>query len=148
MMEIVLREDIAALGKVGDVVKVRDGYARNYLLPKRMAYLATAGNKRRLEDERKRLEEKQEEKKQAARVLAKKIEALTLEIAKQVGDEDKLYGSVTAHDIDKALEEEGIQIDRKSISFGKAIKALGDYQVEVCLHSDVIAKCSIKVIRI
>lgn len=146
-MEVILRENISSLGQVGDVVKVKDGYARNYLLPKRLAYLANEANKKRFEAERRVLEAKQLEQRAAAGLLTEKINAVTVTIAKQAGEEDKLYGSVNAGDIVAALEKEGVHVDRKMISFGDVIKALGDYTVEIHLYADVVASCKVHVVR-
>lgn len=146
-MEVILRENISSLGQVGDLVRVKDGYARNFLLPKRLAYMATEANKKRFEAERKMLEIKQAEKREAAQKIADKISTLTVTITKQAGEEDKLYGSVNAGDITDVLEKEGIHIDRKMVSFSHPIKVLGDHTVDIHLHSDVVTPCKVHIVK-
>ncbi len=146
-MEIILRENITSLGNVGDVVKVKDGYALNFLLPKRLAYVASEANKKRFEAERKILEAKQAEQREAAQKLSDRITQLTIKIAKQADEGDKLYGSVNAHDVADVLEKEGLHVDRKMISFTDPIKALGDYTVEIHLYADVVATLKVQVVK-
>ena len=146
-MEVILRESIASLGNVGEIVKVKTGYARNYLIPKRLAYQATDANRKRLEAERAALEAKETQHHEAAAALAAKVEAVTLSIAKEAGEEDKLFGSVTSSDVDEALKKEGIEIDRKMITFHEAIRTLGEHEVEVRVHAGVSAKCKLQVVR-
>lgn len=147
-MEVILRESIAALGKVGDVVKVKKGYASNYLIPKRLAYTATEANKKRLELEREALEAKQTDQRAVAEKLAEKIEALSLTISKEATEEGKLYGSVTAADIDHALEKEGIQVDRKMITFHEIIRTIGEHEVEIRVYEGLAAKCRVTVNKV
>lgn len=144
-MEVILRENITSLGKVGDVVKVKKGYAQNYLLPNRLAYLATDTNKKRLEAERQALEAKEAKRLQEAELMKSKIEAVTVSMAKQVGEEDKLYGSVTAADIEKALAQQDIPVDRKMIAFGEAIKTVGEHEVHIHVYADVVATLKVNV---
>ncbi len=146
-MEVILRENIAALGEVGEIVKVKSGYARNYLIPNRLAYMATEGNKKRLEAERAALEAKQAQQKAEAEALAKQIEALTLSITKEAGEEDKLYGSVTTADVEEVIQQQGVKVDRKMISFSDAIRTLGEHPVDVRVYSGVVAKCKINVVK-
>lgn len=146
-MEVILRENIASLGKVGQVIKVKDGYARNYLLPQRLAYQASEANRKHFETERKKLEAQQAEKRSVAVALSEKIQALTLTINKQAGEEDKLYGSVNAGDIAAALHEAGVEVDRRMITFANVIKTLGEHHVEIHLYSDVVARLSVHVVR-
>jgi large subunit ribosomal protein L9 len=138
-MEVILRENVTSLGKVGDVVKVKRGYAQNYLLPQRLAYLATGANKKRLEAERQALEAKEATRLQEAEQLKAKIEVVTVSVAKQAGEEDKLYGSVTATDIEHALAEKDVSVDRKMVAFGEAIKTLGEHEVHIHVYADVVA---------
>lgn len=144
-MEVILRENITSLGKVGDVVKVKRGYAQNYLFPKRLAYLASESNKKRLEAERQALEAKEATRLQEAEQLKSKIEAITVSLAKQAGEEEKLYGSVTATDIERALGEKGLSVDRKMIAFGEAIKTLGEHDVHIHVYADVVATLKVNV---
>lgn len=146
-MEVILRENIAALGEVGDVVKVKDGYARNYLIPKRFAYIANETNRKRLEAEREALEAKQVRQKDTAHRLAAQIEALIVAIAKEAGEEDKLFGSVTAADVERALHKEGVTVDRKMITFHDPIRTLGDYVVDVRVYAGIVAKLRISVVK-
>lgn len=146
-MEVILRESIAALGQVGDIVKVKAGYARNYLIPKRLAYLASEANKKRLEAERSALEVKQAAQKTEAEKLVAQIEAVALTIQKESGEEDKLYGSVTAHDIEDALLKEGVTVDRKMINFSESIRSLGEHAVEVRVYAGVTATCKVTVVK-
>ena len=147
-MEVILRENISSLGKVGNIVKVKNGYARNYLFPKRLAYLATGANRTRIEKERQALEAKESARHGDAAALAQKIEAVTLSIAKQVGEEDKLYGSVSASDIAEALEKQGVEIDRKMVAFGEAIKTTGEHTVHIHIHAEVTANCKLTVVAL
>ena len=144
-MEVILRENITSLGKVGDVVKVKRGYAQNYLFPKQLAYLASETNKKRLEAERQALEAKEAKRLQEAEQLKAQIEAITVSLAKQAGEEGKLYGSVTATDLEHALTEKGIHVDRKMIAFGEAIKSLGEHEVHVHVYADVVATLKVNV---
>ena len=146
-MEVILRESITALGSVGDVVKVKPGYARNYLIPKRLAYQATEANKKRIEAERAALEAKEAKHRSTAEEFVAKIEALTLTITKEAGEEDKLFGSVTAADVDACLKQEGIEIDRKMINFSESIRTLGEHSVEISVYAGVTAKCQIQVVK-
>ncbi len=147
-MEVILRESIAALGQVGDIVKVKAGYARNYLIPKRLAYLASEANKKRLEAERSALEAKQATQKTEAEKLVAQIEAVALTVQKEAGEEDKLYGSVTSHDIEEALKKEGVTVDRKMINFSESIRSLGEHTVEVRVYAGVSATCKVSVVKV
>ena len=145
-MEVILRENISTLGKVGEVVKVKKGFARNFLFPQRLAYLASTANKKRLEAERHALEAKESERHQEAEALAKRIESLPFNIAKQIGEEDKLYGSVSAGDIESGLAEQGVKIDKKMVAFGEAIKTAGEHEVHIHVHAEVVATLKVTVV--
>jgi len=139
-MEIILMENIEKLGQVGDVVKVKNGYARNYLLPRQMAMPATAGNVKRIEKEKtKRLAIREAEKKEA-QIRADELSKVSITIAVQVNEEEKLYGAISESDIIEAIHAQGHQIDRKSLVIEKPINELGQTEVGVKLHPQVIAK--------
>ncbi|HZE89891.1 MAG TPA: 50S ribosomal protein L9 [Verrucomicrobiae bacterium] len=146
-MRIILREDVEKLGRRGEVVKVAPGYGRNYLLPKGLAYLHTAGNEKRVEQERRFLNVKLAKEKQAAEDLARRISQLSLTIVRKVGENETLYGSVTNGDIGEALEKEGFGIDKRKILLEEPIKTLGIYTVAVRLHADVNAELKVWVVK-
>src|SRR3989449_8904234 len=125
-MEIILREDVQHLGKTGEVVKVRDGYARNYLLPKGLAYLATEGNKKRIAFEAERLARQRASEKQSAETEAGRIAGVSLTFPMKVGEEDKLFGSVTASDIQRRPQEQDPHVDKRRIDLSEPIRSLGE----------------------
>jgi large subunit ribosomal protein L9 len=149
-MKVILRQNIETLGSMGEVVTVKDGYARNYLLPRGMAYVATQGNMQVLEQERKRLQVKMNRELKDAEALAAQLEkhenAITIPM--QVGEEDKLFGSVTKEMIAEKLAEKGFNIDRRKIEIDEPIKVLGIYTVKIKLHTDVMAKVKVWVVRL
>ncbi|MGA9836989.1 MAG: 50S ribosomal protein L9, partial [Gemmatimonadaceae bacterium] len=136
-MQIILRQAIENLGKPGDVVTVRPGYARNFLLPRGLAYEATPGNLKRIAQERSRLEAAENERREAAQGVAGRLEQVSLTFSARVGEEGKLFGSVTAADIHHQLEAQGFKLERRQIDLHEPIKALGVYKVPVRLHADV-----------
>jgi large subunit ribosomal protein L9 len=144
-MKVILKEDVDHLGKMGALVEVKDGFARNFLLPNRKAVLATDKNTKELEHERKVIDVKLKKIRKEAEGLGEKIQAVTLHIQVQAGEEDKLFGSVTAQDIVDALEKESITIDKKKILLEKPLKELGIFPVPIKLHSDVIANLKVSV---
>ena len=146
-MEVILRDHVDHVGKRGDVVKVADGYARNYLLPRNLALPATDANKQRISRERKIVEAKEAEERVAAEAVADRLAALDLQIARKVGDNDTLYGSVTNSDIADLLKEKGFDIDRRKILLPDAIRTLGEQHVPVKLHRDVTAQLKIAVVK-
>jgi large subunit ribosomal protein L9 len=146
-MELILMEDVPSLGKVGDLVKVSDGYARNYLLPRKKAVRATAVGIKAVERERHSLEHKQDKLEQEAQELAQKIEEISCTVAKPAGEEGKLFGAVTAADIEEALREQGVSVDRKKIILEEPIKNLGVYTVSLKLHHRVIAQLKLWVVK-
>lgn len=145
-MKIILRADVENLGRLGDVVSVKAGYGRNYLLPQGLAMLVTPGNLKAFELERKKLQARMDALRATADELAGKLEGLELVIAMRVGDNDKLYGSVTTSIIGDALSAQGIEVDRRRILIDQPIRTLGDHPVRVRLHADVIASLNVKVI--
>ena len=146
-MEIILRQAVENLGKPGDVVKVKNGYARNYLLPRGIAYEATPGNLKRIAQERARLEAAENERVGAAQELAKRLEEVQLTFSARVGEEGKLFGSVTSADIAQQLEAQGFHIEKRQIDLHEPIKALGVYRVPVRLHADVKPEIRVWVIK-
>ena len=145
-MEVILREHIDNLGQRGDVVKVAAGYARNYLLPRKMALLATAGNKKVIEREKVKFDAKEAEEQGVAQAIADRLANVEIEIARRVGDTDALFGSVTNADIAESLAAKGFEIDRRKIQLHEPIKKLGEYNVPIKLHRDVVVSLKIKVL--
>jgi large subunit ribosomal protein L9 len=145
-MEVILREHVDHLGRRGEIVKVADGYARNFLLPRKLALLATEGNKKQVERERAKFDAKEAEDRQAAQRVADRIAGLELVISRRVGETDALYGSVTSGDIAEALAAKGFEIDRRKLQLDEAIKRIGDFDVPVKLHRDVTTTVKVKVV--
>ena len=139
-MEVILSEDIEKIGKTGQVVKVRDGFARNFLIPQKKAYPATPTNLKKIEQEKMQKAVAQEKIKKEFEELAQKLSKVSCTITVEVNDLDKLYGSVTGSDIARAMELEGYKIDKKLIMLDKPIEELGIYEVLVKLHPEVTAK--------
>lgn len=146
-MEIILREDVQHLGKAGEVVKVKDGYARNYLLPQGLAYSATDANKKKIGFEAARLAKQRAEEKSAAEGEAGRLAGVQLTFAVKVGEEEKLYGSVTAADIQRKLEEAGHHVDKRKIDLGEPIRALGEFRVGIKIHPDVRPEIVVTVVK-
>ena len=139
-MKVILTEDVRHLGKVGEVVNVKDGYARNLLLPKKLAYLATPENLKRIEKQRKQMAEQYAAKKQEAEQLAEKLAKASCTVNVEVNDLEKLYGSISEADVVKSLEVEGFTVDKRDIIFEQPIEELGIFEVGVKLHPEVTAK--------
>ncbi|MGH9535500.1 MAG: 50S ribosomal protein L9 [Terriglobales bacterium] len=146
-MEIILRDDVAKLGRKGDVVKVADGYARNYLLPRRLAILATPGNRNNIEQMKGAAGRKEARDLASARELAAQLEALSLVFARRAGEKDTLFGSVTSMDIGEELTRRGFELDRRRIALPEPIKALGAVKVPVHLQHGVTAELQVEVRR-
>jgi large subunit ribosomal protein L9 len=146
-MEVILRQAIDNLGHAGDIVKVSPGYARNFLLPRGFAYEATEGNRKRIAQEKSRLDAAEATRRDSAQELATKLEAVSLTFSARVGEEGKLFGSVTSADIAQQLEAQGIHIERRLIDLHEPIKALGVYRVPVRLHADVKPEIKVWVIK-
>ena len=146
-MEVILRQAVENLGNPGDVVSVSNGYARNYLLPRGVAYQATEGNKKRISQEKARLEAAESSRRDSAQELAKKLEEVSITFAARVGEEGKLFGSITAGDIAQQLEAQGFTIEKRQIDLHDPIKALGVYRVPVRLHADVKPEIKVWVIK-
>ena len=146
-MKVILRADVDNLGRLGDIVAVKPGYGRNYLLPQGLASLATPGNLKVFEQERRKLQAKNDAVKAEAAGLAAKIEAAKVVIEVRVGDGDKLYGSVTSSQIATILEEQGVAVDRRKIQLEDGIRSLGEYVIDVKLHPEVVAKLKVNVVK-
>jgi large subunit ribosomal protein L9 len=147
-MEVILRNAIENVGKPGDIVKVSNGYARNYLLPRGLAYQATEGNRKRIAQEKARLEAAENERRAQAETLAARLEQVQLTFSARVGEEEKLFGSVTAADIIQQLHAQGFpEIEKRQIDLHEPIKALGVYRVPVRLHADVKPEIKVWVIK-
>ena len=145
-MKIILREDVDKLGQVGDIVTVKDGYARNYLLPKEIAFVATPGAMKRLEFERRQRDRRLEKAKGVAEELVAKLADVQISIQMKVGEEGKLYGSVTQQMIATELAARGFDIDKRYIVIEDAIKTLGIFDIKVKLHPEVVANLKVWVI--
>ena len=146
-MDVILRQDVDNLGSAGDLVTVKDGYGRNYLLPRGLAYLASDANRRRIEGEAKQRVKKAGAQLVSARELAERLEAVSLSFAMKAGEGDKLFGSVTAADIADRLHSEGFTVDKKAVELGEPIKALGVFKVPVRLHHEVKPEVRVWVVK-
>lgn len=146
-MEVILREHVDNLGRRGEVVKVADGYARNYLLPRKLALPVTEANRRQIERERVKLEARELAERQEAESAAARISAIDISIARRVGENDTLYGSVTAADVTEALAAKGVDVDRRKVQLHEPIKALGEFQVPIKIHREVTAQVKVTVTR-
>ena len=145
-MEVILREHVDNLGRRGDIVKVAEGYARNFLLPRKLALAVTESNKRQIERERKVAEARDAEEKGQAEALAQRMAQIEVEIARRVGENNTLYGSVTSGDVAQALHAKGFEVDRRKITLADPLKALGEYTLPIRIHRDVTAEVKVKVV--
>ena len=146
-MKVILKEDIPKLGIMGETVQVAPGYGRNYLIPQGKAVLATSKNSKELEHQRQLILRKADLIRKDAESFAEKFRGLTLTLARKVVEEDKIYGSVSVSDISQALEEAGVEIERKLIKLDEPIKSLGEFQVPVKVHADVTAELTVQVVK-
>jgi large subunit ribosomal protein L9 len=146
-MKVILRQNIETLGQVGEIIDVKDGYAVNYLIPRKLAYTALKGNIRALEEEKKTFTKKREQELKASELLATELEKISVTIPVQVGEEDKIFGSVTTQMIADALKEKGYEMDKRKIEIEEQIKSLGIYTISVKLHASVSAKIKVWVVR-
>ncbi len=146
-MEVILREHVDNLGKRGEIVKVADGYARNYLLPRKLALPATEGNRKHVERERKIMETREAEEKAGAEAISTRLAAVDISIARRVGDTEQLYGSVTAADIVEFLKAKGFEVDRRKLILPEPLKALGEFDVPLKLHREVTVPLKVKVVK-
>ncbi len=143
MTEVILREDVKSLGRAGDIVRVKPGFARNFLLPQGLAYEATEGNKRRMAGEAKAREARLEAERGGAEGLAAALNAIELRLSQKAGEEGRLFGSITSQDIADALAAQGQTVDKRKIDLDHPIKTTGDHVVPVRLHPDVIAEVKV-----
>jgi large subunit ribosomal protein L9 len=145
-MEVILREHVEHLGNRGEIVKVADGYARNYLLPRKLALVANAGSKQQIERERAKFDAKEADERKAAEAIAARIANVEVVISRKVGETEALYGSVTTADIAEALAAKGVELDKRKIHLAEAIKHIGEFDVPVKLQRDVTATLKVKVV--
>ena len=146
-MKVILRQDFEQLGRVGDVVEVKDGYARNYLIPRKIAYQATQSSIRQLDEEKKQQAKHLDKEKRQSEKLDAELEKVSITIQMKVGEDDKLFGSVTSQMIVDALKEKGFSLDKRQIELEDIIKALGIYSVDAKLPGGVVAKVKVWVVR-
>ncbi len=145
-MKVILKQNVPSLGKAGDLVKVTDGYARNLLIPKGLATEANERNIKTFEHEKKNILQRAEKEQKAAQDQAAALSKVTISIARKVGDQDKIFGSVTSKDIELALQEKGFAIDKKMIVHDEQIKSLGEFKVKIKLHGGIEAEITLNVI--
>jgi large subunit ribosomal protein L9 len=146
-MKVILRQDFETLGNIGDIVDVKDGYARNYLIPRNIAFQATAGSMQRLEEEKKQVQKRSEKQKKESEHVAAELAKLSITIKMKVGEDEKLFGSVTSQMIADAVVEKGMKIDKKQIELEDSIKSLGIYDVPVKLPAGVTGTVKVWVVR-
>lgn len=146
-MKVILKAEVDNLGKFGDLVKVADGYARNYLIPKGFAAEATTGNIKQFEAEREAYLKKAQVKRENSEKLKTELEGVTLTFTRKAGEDDKLFGSVTSHDIETELKAKGFAIEKKEIRLEEPIKSIGQFTVSIRLQSDVIANINVGVVK-
>jgi large subunit ribosomal protein L9 len=145
-MEVILREHVENLGRRGDVVKVAPGYARNFLLPRKLALAVTENNRRQIERERAAAEARDAQEKQQADALGERLAQADVQIARRVGENETLYGSVTSADIAHALEAKGFAIEKRRIALAEPLKALGEFTVPIRIHREVTVQVKVKVV--
>ncbi|MEA3506480.1 MAG: 50S ribosomal protein L9 [Elusimicrobiota bacterium] len=146
-MKVILKEDVKKLGSFGEVVDVKDGYARNYLLPRGLVWPDSEGSRSRIEELKHKIEITKEKEKEAAGEMAEKLKDVSVTVEVEVGEDEKLFGSVTNIDIAEKLKGEGIDIDKKDIIIKEPIKELGVYKVKIDLHPEVKASCKVWVVK-
>ena len=145
-MEIILIEDVPSLGDIGDLVNVKPGYGRNFLVPRKLAIVASSKNKARLEHEKRIVSFRLQKAKAQSAEAAKKLAGVTLTFARKVGEQAKLFGSVTSHDIAQALTDKGIVIDRKKVLLHEPLRQIGEFKVSLKLRDDVTAEVKVQVV--
>ncbi len=146
-MKVILKEDIESLGKRGDTIKVADGYARNYLMPKGLAIAATSKSAQAIEHEKKLIAKRAEKEKKNAETLLASFAGVAVTIARKTADQEKLFGSVTTKDVEKSLADKGLKVDRKQIVLDDPIKQLGDFPVKIKLYPGITAEITVKVVE-
>ena len=145
-MKIILREDVEKLGKAGEVVKVKDGYGRNYLIPRQLAVLANVRNMKALDHDRRTIETRAKKTRKTAEATAATLSAVALTLPAKAGEEGKLFGAITSRDIAEALGKAGVTVDRKAIQLADPIKQVGDYKVKIRVAADVLPEISVSVV--
>jgi large subunit ribosomal protein L9 len=145
-MKIILREDVEKLGKAGEVVKVKDGYGRNYLIPRQLAVLANVRNMKSLDHDRRTIETRAKKTRKTAEATAATLSAVSLVLPAKAGEEGKLFGAITSRDIAEALGKAGVTVDRKAIQLADPIKQVGDYKVKIRVAADVLPEISVSVV--
>ncbi len=145
-MKIILREDVETLGKAGEVVKVKDGYGRNYLIPRQLAVLANVRNMKALDHDRRTIETRAKKTRKTAEATAATLSAVSLILPAKAGEEGKLFGAITSRDIAEALAKAGVTVDRKAIQLADPIKQVGDYKVKIRVAADVFPEISVSVV--
>ncbi|OGP79325.1 MAG: 50S ribosomal protein L9 [Deltaproteobacteria bacterium RBG_16_64_85] len=145
-MKVILREDVEKLGKAGDIVKVADGFGRNYLIPRQLAVPANVRNLKALEHDRRVIEARAKKTRKTAESLAEKLASVSLTISAKAGEEGKLFGAITSRDIAEAMEKAGVPVDRKTVLLQDPIKQLGDYKVKIKAGSDLHPEISVSVV--
>ena len=145
-MKVILREDVLKLGKAGDVVKVADGYGRNFLIPRKLAVLADVRNMKALEHDRRVIETRAKKARKGAEGTAERLAAVSLTLSAKAGEEGKLFGAVTSRHIAEALEKAGVPVDRKSIQLSDPIKQVGEYKVKVRVAAEIVPEVSVRVV--
>jgi large subunit ribosomal protein L9 len=144
-MKVILREDVENLGKAGEVVKVADGYGRNFLIPRQLAFLANVRNMKTLEHDRRLIETRAKKARKAAEDVAATLSGMSIALSAKAGEEGKLFGAVTSRDIAEALEKAGVKMERKSIQLPEPIKQLGEYKVKVRVAAEVVPEITVTV---
>ncbi len=147
-MKVIMKQNVDRLGKTGEILEVKDGYARNYLIPRQIVMPANARNMKIFEQEKKRVKIKETKDKRMAEQLAKKLEGVSLTATVAVGEEDKVFGAVTSQDIADLLKNQGFELDRRKIQIDEPFKALGIYEVPIKLHTDVEARVKLWVVKV
>lgn len=145
-MKVILKENVDSLGKAGEIIKVADGYARNYLIPKGLAVEASSWSMKALEHEKSRIMQKNETERKKAEAMVEQMKGVTCTISRRVGEQDKLFGSVTTKDIESSLMEQGIEIDRKIIILEEPIKSLGEFPVKIKFRPGITTEITVTVV--
>jgi large subunit ribosomal protein L9 len=146
-MKVILREDVDSLGKMGNIIKVSDGHARNFLIPKGLAIEASVKNMRTLEHEKKEISQRAEKERKKAEALLENYKDVTCVIPRKVGKQDKLFGAVTGKDIEKVLREKGLDVDRKHILLEEPLKSIGEFRVKVRLYPGIVAEIGVTIVN-
>lgn len=147
-MKVLLKQDVRKIGKKGEVLDVKEGYARNFLIPNGLAVEATGGTVKQVEEEKKSLDRKKAKEKEEAEVLAVKLKGLTITLRHKAGEEGRLFGSITSAEIAEAVKQKGFEIDKKRIALDDPIRLVGEYSVKIKLHHEVTAELPVNVLKL